>query len=194
MADTPGFPGQSNLLSGLFGVLQTAAQQHLSTADVWSSLRQAAGSWAFTASGQAGTPTVSELEASGARILSDQGIGIQEVNTYRALAGSWRSAAENAQSLSPDQQITAKDIFVPPWATTTSSAVPSEYRVRVEWNITPASGSAFTKWSSYQITAPLTSVEDLLNQAVTLAKGEKSSALVTDPSLTGVASYEIEQV
>lgn len=194
MPDEPGFPGQSSLLSGLFGVLQSAATERLSTADVWSSLRQAAGSWAFTASGQAGTPTSEELQASGARILSEQGIGIQEVNTYRALAGSWRSAAENAQSLSPEQQITAQSIFVPPWATTTSSAVPSEYRVRVEWNITPESGSSFSKWSSYQIAAPLTSVEDLLSQAVTLAKGEKSSALVTDPSLTGVASYEIEQV
>src|SRR5271165_5193005 len=128
MSPTPEFPGQSSLLSGLFGVLQQAATQHIDTAQVWSSLRQAAGTWAFQASGQAGTPTVGELEREGARILSEQGVGIQQVNTYRALAGQWQRAAENAQSLEPQQQITASLIFVPTWAQTTASAVPSEYR------------------------------------------------------------------
>ena len=193
MPTPPGFPGQSSLLSGLFGVLQSAALQHAPTAAVWSALRLNAGTWAWQAQGSPGAPTAQQLEAQGAQILSQQGVGIQNVNTYRALAGQWRQAARTAQQLGPNQQIMPRNIFQPPWAETGGAGAPIEFRVRVEWNVTPATGASFTKWSSYQISAPLTTVTDLLTQAVGLAKGAKSSALVTDPSLANVASFEIEQ-
>jgi hypothetical protein len=194
LSPLPGIGGENPLLSGLFGVLQTAATQRLSTEDVWSSLRQAAGSWAFQAAGGGPTPSIADLEALGTRILSEQGVGIQQVNSYRALAGTWRQAAANAQNLPADQQILAQDIFVPPWAKTTAAGVPSEYRVRVQWQVQPTVGEAFTTWGTYQLTSPLTTIADVLTQAQGLVGKKPTSATPPGANITGIVSYEIEQV
>ena len=194
MAGEGGFKGPDALLRGAFGSLQQAAVNFQDTAEVWSSLRQYVGAWWYGTQGEAPPAATSELEATGARILSQQGVGIQDVNTYRALAGQWRAAAQNLQALEPGQQITARSIFQPPWAVTNTPATPTEYRIRVEWNITPATGSSFTKWSSYQLQTPLSSVSDVLGQAVTLAKGDRYAGLPGLGDVTAISSYEIEQI
>jgi hypothetical protein len=180
MADDSGWPGQNTLMSGLFGVLQTAAQSRLPTADVWSTLRQAAGAWQF--------------QAAGREILSQAGVGIQQVNTYRGLAGQWLAAKQRLQAADGDSQIVANQIFKPPWATTIDGAVPDRFRLRVAWQITPTAGDVFTKWSTYELTTPLTTINDALAAAGDKAAGDKYLALLSGDSLPTVSDYEIEQV
>lgn len=126
--------------------------------------------------------------------MSEQGIGIQQVNTYRALAGSWKSAADHVQGIDPRDQITARDIFVPPWAKTATAGVPDEYRVRVEWTITPTVGDSYTKWSSYQVTSPLTNIADVIQQATTKAQGDRYIYQLSSGGAPAVNSYQIEQI
>jgi hypothetical protein len=194
LAGEGGFRDPGALLRGAFGSLQQSAINFQDTAAVWEGLRSYVGSWWYGAQGLEPPASASELQAKGAEILHQQGVGIQDVNTYRALAGEWRAAAQNLQGLEPGQQVTANSIFRPPWAVTSQQAVPSEYRIRVEWNITPATGASFTKWSSYQISTPLASISDVLGQAVTLAKGDRYVGLPGLGDIDAVASYEIEQL
>lgn len=194
MAGEPGFPGQNSLLSGLFGVLQTSASQRLSTADVWQSLRVAAGTWQFQAQGGGELPPTADLEAAGREILSRSGIGIQQVNTYRGIAGQWLASKQRLQAAENNLQVTGQQIFTPPWATTTGGEQLSRYRVRINWEITPVAGEVFTKWSAYELTAPITTIEDALSQAGAKAAGDKYLDLLSGGAPLGVADYEIEQI
>jgi hypothetical protein len=194
VASEPGFPGNNSLASGLFGVFQQAATQKASTEEVWAGLRSAAGSWAFNAAGGGDTPSQEELEESGRAILSQQGFTIQTANTYRALAGQWRSARDNLHQADNDSQIVANQIFVPPWAKTNDPSVPSRYRVRVNWELTPSAGDVFTKWSNYELTGPLTSLSDVFDQAQGKARSDKYLYLLSDGTAPSISDYEIEQI
>lgn len=182
------------LLSSLFGSLQSAATNHLPTADVWASLRRAAGTWAWNTAGKGELPDNATLEANGAQILSQRGVGIQEVNRYRALANEWRSAKESLHRIGREDQIRAEGVFQPPWAQTTSSAVPSRYRVRVQWEVEPLEGDPFRMWGAYETSSPLTSLQDLLDQAGALVGKKPTSDLPLGAKVTGAADYELEQI
>lgn len=194
MASDGGWPGASPLLSGLFGSLQQAAINRLSTADTWAQLRLDTGSWAWQMSGQGEPPSDAELIASGQQILATQGVGIQQVNTYRSIANQWRTAKENLAAMDPQDQIRGQAIFVPPWAQTTSSAVPSRYRIRVQWEVEPTVGDAFTTWGSYEVSSPLTSLQDLLDQAGALVGKKPTSNVPLGAQVTGALDYELEQI
>lgn len=184
----------SPLLSGLFGSLQQAATNHLSTADLWAQLRLDTGSWQAQMAGTGEELSDQELIANGAKILSQQGVGIQQVNTYRALANQWRTAKDNLLAMDPADQIRGQAIFVPPWAQTTSSAVPSRYRVRVQWEVEPTVGDAFTTWGAYEVSSPLTSLNDLLDQAGQLVGKKPTSNVPLGAIVKGASDYELEQI
>lgn len=192
---SPGWgPNDNPLLSGLFGVLQSAAASRQSTADIWSGLRVAAATWQWQAQGGGEIPSQAELEATGADILRSQGVGIQQVNAYRAIAGQWRSAHEKAQALENDEQVMAGAIFRPPWAQTAPAGVPVRYRVRVNWELTPAVGDIFNKWSTYELTAPITTIGDVLGQAGSKAAGDRYLYQLSGGSPPSISDYEIEQI
>lgn len=193
----PGGPAEGStnpLLSGLFGVLQSAAAARLSTADVWQSLRVAAGTWQYQAQGGGETPSLSELEQAGRQILSENGVGLQQVNEYRASAGQWRAAKERLQAANNGTQVQGNQIFVPPWATTAGPEQQSRFRLRVNWEITPTAGDVFNKWSSYELTAPVTTIADALDQANGMMSGDKYLQLLAGDSSPTPIDYEIEQV
>lgn len=194
MPATPWGPNDRPLLTGAFGSFQSAALAGLSTSEVWSKLREVVGQWAFSTSGAAGTPTVSELEDTGREILSQQGIGIQQVNTYRALAGQWRGAKERIASLDQGAQIDAAAIFRPPWAATAGPAVPSQYRARVNWQITPSSGDVFTRWSTYTLTTPLMSKGDVLAQATASMEDDKYLQILSGGAPVEALEFQVEEV
>lgn len=188
------FPRQNGLLGGLFGTFQGAAQGGLDTASIWSTLRQAAATWQFQASGGGDLPPPDELEKSGAEILSQAGVNAPAVSTYRGIAGKWLGAKTTLHAADLDQQITAPMIFQPPWATTTGPEQDSRYRLRIEWEITPTNGDVFTKWHSYELTAPLTSIQDALDQAGAKIAGDKYLQLLAGDSEPTINDYEIEQI
>lgn len=194
MASQSSWPGSNSLLSGLFGSLQQAARDHLPTADVWQSLRVAAGTWQNQAAGEPADLTPDQLAASGREILAQAGVGIKNVNTYRGIAGEWNRAKEALHAADLDDQITASHVFVPPWATTTGDEQLSRYRLRIEWEITPEIGDSFTKWHSYELTAPLGSIGDALDQAGAKIAGDKYLSLLAGDSEPTINDYEIEQI
>jgi hypothetical protein len=187
-------PEANPLLSGLFGAFRSNAAEYASTSDIWTALRVNAATWQWQAQGGGELPSVDELEATGAQILSAQGVTIQGVNAYRAIAGQARSAHDALLALDRDRQLTAEHIFVPPWAKTTDSSVPSRYRIRVQWQVTPAAGDIFTKWSTYEVSTPLTTVNAILDEAGQLAKTVPTSDQIAAAVNLEANDYELEQI
>jgi hypothetical protein len=178
----------------LFGSFQAGAEAGSTTSEVWQDLRVNAATWQEATSGTPGASSIQELEEAGRQILSNAGVGIQDVNTYRSIAGDWLSAKQQLQAAALDQQIEAPMVFVPPWATTTGGEQDSQYRVKVAWTIPDEGVGAHLQWGTYLIGAPLTSVGDLLDQALAMvgtAKGSQSFGSVISGSPD---DYQIEQV
>jgi hypothetical protein len=194
MADDEDWPGQNSLLGGLFGVFQSTIQEHVSTAGLWSALRTNAATLYYQSQGGGETPTEDELQETGRRILSEQGVNIQSVNTYRKLSNQWATAKQRLQSGDSAEQISAGDIFVPPWAQTAQPGVDARYRLRVGWQIEPADDDPYIKWASYEANSPLTSLDDLFEQASDLMTGDKYVQLLNGGDLPGIADYELEQI
>lgn len=194
MAGGPWSDQQNPLLSSLFGTFQAAAAQHLSTADIWSQLRQTVAGISYQTQGVNAPADLSAVEAEGARILSEQGVNAATVSTYRGIAGSWLQAKTNLQAADADTQILANAIFVPPWAKTAVPELPSRYRIRVAWQVGEAGRATATVWKSYELTGPLSSVNSALNQAASLAVREGGSLQITTDELQGASDYEVEQL
>jgi hypothetical protein len=194
VAGDPGGSFASRLVTGAFGTFQQSALGRLSTEDIWQELRQTVGRWAWTASGEGGSPSVGDLEARGKAILSEQGVGIQQVNKAREAAGEWRGAREQLASLRPDQQVPAQAIFRPPWAETAATGVPEQFRARVQWQITPTTGDTFTKWSTYELTSPLLTTGDVIDQATASMESDRYLMLLSGGAPPTAENLEIEQI
>jgi hypothetical protein len=134
------------------------------------------------------------LQSTGASLLSEQGVTIFNVNTYRGVAGSWAQAKANLQALNPADQIPGEAIFTPPWAKTAVSGVPDRYAIRVNWQWTPPSGEVTTHWSYYELNGPLSSVDNALSQAYRNATGNDCWVALSNLSTPEVADFEIEQI
>lgn len=187
-------PTDVPLLRGLFGTLQTGAQQHLDTATIWQNLRQAAGTWQFQAQGVQQPYDQAALEAAGRAILSAQGIRGDTVSTFRGVAGQWLAAKERLAGLDGSQQITSRELFTPPWATTTESSTPSRYRIRSQWQIEPTVGDAFSVWKSDELTGPLTNTDDILAQALPPDTGSPKVLTTLGDTPPTLIDYEVEQI
>lgn len=194
MAGPAPLPTDSPLLRGLFGVFQSGAAVGASTSEVWQDLRTAAGSWQFQAQGIAQPFDPAAVTEAGRQILSAQGINAATVSTFRGVAGSWLSAANSLQRLEQNQQITARDVFTPPWSITAGENTPSRYRVRTQWQIEPAVGDVFTKWKADEVTGPLTTLADVLGQAEPTANTQSGQQILSGLFAPVLLSYEIEQI
>jgi hypothetical protein len=191
---TPWGPYQNDLASGLFGTFQESAAAGLDTQTVWEKLREAAGSWQWSTSGRGGEPSPEELQDVGRGVLSDQGIEGRVVGEYRKIAGEWLGAKERLGSLEPQSQIRGQHIWQPPWAQTTDPNVPSEYRARAQWQMTPTSGDSYTLWKTYELQTPLTSRGDIEGQVEGQQEDNPYLALLSGGAPPSIANIEIEQV
>ena len=194
MPSVPWGPYQNDLAQGLFGSFQAAAAAHEGTAEVWQRLREAVGSWEWTTSGRGGTPTADELRATGAELLSANGVDALTVGAYRKVAGEWLAARERLSTLGPESQIDSRAIFRPPWAETGSAGVPEQYRARVQWQITPTSGEPFTKWSTYALTSPLLGIGDTIDQATAAMESDAYLMLLSGGAPPTAENLEVELI
>lgn len=194
MADSPPPASSNPLLRGLFGSLQSAASQSLDTSSIWSSLRAAAGSWQFSARGVAQPWDPTELEAAGRAILSAQGVNGATVSTFRGIAGSWLGSKQRLHALGEQEQITGRAVFTAPWARTADASVPSRYRLRTQWQVTPSTGDPFTVWKADEIDGPLTTLADMLGQAQPTAKTTSGQAILSGDTPPLLADFELEQI
>ena len=185
---------QNPLLSGLFGTFQQGAAAGADTASIWSSLRQAAANWYYQSLGITPPESAAQLEQTGASVLSGQGVNIFNVNTYRQVAGNWAQAKANLMALNPADQIPGEEIFTPPWAKTTAAGVPDRYRIRVNWQWSPEGQEPTTQWASYELTGPISSVNNSLSQALQLAQRSSYWVQLTQSATPVAADYEIEQI
>jgi hypothetical protein len=192
--DSPGGALSNPLLRGLFGVLQSGAAEGRGTAQIWQDLRTAAGTWQFQAQGLPQPYDPAAVTEAGRAILSAQGINGATVSSFRGVAGQWLGAKQRVTGADLTANVTAQDVFRPPWAMTTNPAVPDRFRIRTQWQFDTGDGGTATAWKTDEITAPLTTIGDALSQA-SLAPPTQSApanALAAQPPV--LTDYEIEQV
>jgi hypothetical protein len=178
----------------MFGVFQTAASQGLGTAEIWDSLRTAAGEQLFRAQGAQQPYDPDAVTAAGAQILSQNGINATAVSTFRGVAGQWLGAQQRLAALDEQSQITSSEIFVPPWATTNTSATPDRYRVRAEWQFDTPDGDVATVWKTDEVQTPLTNTTDLLGQIAVDPVIDSPEVFKLAASAPVLRSYQIEQI
>lgn len=186
-------PGDS-FARGLFGTFQQAAAAGRDTAGVWSALRESVADWYYTAQGLPTPDDPNEVQAQGASILSQRGIGITQVNAMRAQAGQWLGARDSLIAATGEQNITSSSIFSPSWRTTgLGRANPAQYRIRILRGIGLAGqeGTQFESWSTYDLGATLGTVDQLVARA-NQAYGRQRYAQGT--FINDVLQYEIEVI
>ena len=183
------------VLRGLFGSLVTGAESGgRSAANMWSSLRTAAENWAqgVLSVTSAVPPTAEEISATARQLIGH--VTIQDMNRYSKTVGEFLRAKQNLKAGGHDNQITGDSIFNPPWSKTgLNPAVPTRYRIRVQRSLT---FRGFThvprvEWATYEISGPLTSAADALDQANTLFSQADYNSRV---SINGILDYSIEVI
>lgn len=194
MADSQPGATDSPLLRGLFGVFQSGAAQHAATADIWTDLRTAAGTWQFQAQGVEQPYDPAALQDAGREILRAQGINAATVSTFRGVAGQWLGAHNSLASRDPGEQIVASDIFTPPWSQTSDAAVPSRYRIRTQWQVEPAAGDIFTRWKNDELDGPISDIDAALSEAEPTPDTESGRQLLSGGGPPTLIDYEIEQI
>lgn len=185
------FSSADDILMGSFTTFQGAASQGLSATNMWSALRQSANSWAQSvlSGGRQGAPTDEQVQAKANALLAH--VRITDVNRYAQIIGQWQKARNNITSKDPLEQITAGDIFTPPWSKTSGNpAIPQSYTLRVEWDRRDLIGhKAYERvWKSYTITGPLTNVQDLLARA---ERAFKESESWSRYRVRGITNFEL---
>lgn len=194
MPEEPGVATDSPLLRGLFGVFQAGAAQGKNTSDIWSDLRSSAATWQFQAQGVQQPYDPAALQDAGREILRAQGIGATTVSTFRGVAGQWLGARTSLANRAPGEQVTASDIFRPPWARTADSSVPSRYRIRTNWQVEPAAGDVFTRWKADELDGPIADIDSALAQAEPTPDTDSGRQLLGGVGAPTLLGYEIEQV
>jgi len=191
-----GWPNETDaVLRGLWGSLVAGAESGgRGAANMWESLRSGAESWATSVLSITSPtpPTEAEIALQAHSLIGH--VTIMDVNRYAKTVGEFLAAKQNLQQLDPADQIPGNAIFHAPWATTVGNpAVPTRYRIRVLRSITV---SGFTQiqrneWATYEISSPLTSTADALQQANTLFAQSDYNARA---QINDVLDYVIEAV
>lgn len=183
-------PGLRTVFPSIVG----AASEGQTTAQVWQTIRDSADlASAAQLSIQLGRePTGQEIADSSAFLL--RGINIQSVNQARAAAGQMVSAHAQLSGADPNAQITAGMVGVPPWSITANAAgVQRQFRINVQRDITVHGFTAITRqeWASYNLSGPITSIADALDQANTLFGNADYNRNV---DINQILDYSIETV
>jgi len=184
-----------SVLRGMLGNLVSAAESGgRGAANMWSAIHSAANDWAsgVLAVTNPTPPTPEEISAKAQQLIGH--ITIQDVNRYSHTVGEFLRARANLASLGPQEQITGNAVFNPPWARTTgNAAVPTRYRIRVLRSITVKGFTSINReeWASYEVTGPLTSAADALNQANSLFS---QSDYNSRASINSILDYTIEAI
>lgn len=139
--------GVAGNLRGAWGTFQSFAARNASTSEIWDNLK------ALADTGQ----------------ISLQGIGIQQVNTMRQLAGQWLSARDNLQRLQNGSIPTGSTIFTPPWSVTSDNpAIQTQYRLRVNlgFNRVGSPDETLQTFGTFDLVGPMVQKGDLLEQVL----------------------------
>lgn len=173
----------------------------MTTSEVWDALRgsaedQAASELQRTYGNQI---PGAELQQRTNELLA--GVGGQQVNTMRGLAGEWLAARENLHASDPGSQLFSNAIFRPPWAVTPNvPGVNEQYRMRVQvsYTLEGEPGTRQSTWGVYDLTTPPTSRADLLQQVLFASQSSAERyrlGLPADPiSDMDIEDYELEAV
>lgn len=190
-SDWPSDP--DSVLKGLFGSLLNGAANGRSTANMWQALREGAYTAAQNYLNMVSptVPTEEEIQDKGQELIGH--VTIMDMNKYTQIAGEALRAKASLQSQSADEQILGESIWTPPWSRTAGNpAIPTRYQLRVLRSITYRGINVTEeKWSTYEITSPLTTVQDALDQADALfhrARYNNSAGInaILDYSITAI--------
>lgn len=181
-------------LRGIFPSIVQAASEGQTTSQVWQTIRDNADAVsAQTLSITLGRdPTGDEIADASKLFL--KGVGIQQVNQARQYAGQIVEAHGALSNADPNEQITADMIAIPPWSiTANNSAVQTQYRISVQRSITVRGFTRIEReeWASYNLSGPITSVADALNQANSLFASADYNRSV---DINQILDYSIEAI
>jgi len=184
-----------DVLRGMFGSITSAAEfGGRGAANMWNAVKDAAASWAEGVLNvtSATPPSALEIQDMAHNLIG--GVTIQDMNRYVKEAGSFIAAKTSLQNLSATDQITGQQIFTPSWNVTGDNpAIPTRYRINVLRDITVHGFTAIerTEWASYELTGPLTTIEDALNQANNLFQAADYNSRA---DIKNVLDYSIETI
>lgn len=181
-------------LRTVFPSIVAAASQGQTTAQVWQTIRNSAdeASAATLSIALGRQPTGEEIADASASLLS--GVGILQVNAARAAAGQLVSAHAALTSADPSAQISADMVGIPPWSITANAGgVRTQYSIHVQREIVVHGFTDITRqeWATYNLSGPITSVADALNQANSLFGNADYNRNV---DINQILDYSIEAV
>lgn len=136
---------------GLYGpIVQAAATDHMTTADLWSSIRDAA-------------------EAAG---LATPGVGAATISTLRGIYGRMTSATEALNSAARDDLVAGNMVGQAPWSPDLEiQAATPAYLATFRLAVVDEEGNESTRWITSRITGQLGTVGDLFDQVDADAAG-----------------------
>lgn len=188
-------------LRQLWGTFQTAAQQHLSTADVWTSLRASADRIARNELGLSKFANLSlpQVQQRASEILG--GVSAADVSRMRGVAGSWLRAKTALTTAERSDPINESHIFKAPWAQSVGNRGSSErYRMRIKYTYVTDSNPEVetTRWGTYDLVGMPTTSGDLLAQAIMSIEqtdgGTGSPPLGENAQVSDILDYELEAI
>ena len=161
---------------------------------MWNALRTAARSWAegvlnVTSST---SPTETMINAKAQDLIGH--VTIQDMNRYVKTAGEYIAAKTRLHELGPNDQISGREVFRAPWATTTDNpAIPERYRIKINWQLQYKGFTTVQRneWATYELSGSLTNAQDAIDRARSLFSQAKYNRGAT---IQSVLDYSIEAV
>lgn len=181
-------------LRQVFGAVYQAAQESLGVTGAWNYAKDTANDIASQVlSVTLGRePTEDEIAERATGIL--RGVSIFNMNDAYGAAKGLVVAHDALAAIGPSEQITSEMIGRPPWATTTNVAgVQEQYRIRVQRqvSVTGATYPGRPEWATYNLSGPLSSIQDALNQANQLFEGADYNR---NTRVDQILDYQIEAI
>jgi hypothetical protein len=168
-----------------YGSILGAAFEGATTAEVWDAIRSAAYNTAAAVAGlSAGAAAANPLVAAQAAVYL-AGIGIQDVNQMRAIAGQTVAATRALAGAQPEQAIGPEMIGIPPvLGTGPGTGLPQAYSLRVQYTGIDVAGNEITDWYTIYGIDPNVTVGDLYDLANADAQARVDAGTDTPPVAT----------
>jgi hypothetical protein len=167
----------STAISKYWGIVMSAATQHLNTADLWGAIRDAA-------------------EAAG---LASPGVSASAISVVRGQAGRIAAATENLAAAQPELGLDASMIAQAPWSRPLADQNTTPlYQVRFESTVITPEGGTLTQWQTTMVQGSLPGtvgdLTDLVTQDAQLMAAAGGGPGTPRGNLAGIGSISVISV
>jgi hypothetical protein len=163
---------------GLFfyGSIQGAAAQGATTSAVWAAMQEAALNTAAALNGISTAAALGNPLVMAQAVAMLSGVGIQDVNQMRAIAGQNIAAARALAGAAPEMAVDSSMIGIPPsLGTGPGTGLPQKYSLRVNYTGIDELGNEVTGWYTIYDVSADTTIGDLRATALADANARVGS-------------------